>query len=271
MAATAAFGDLSSSSEQKFIPRNVFGDVTASCSHGQHVNFGGFKLDYSLPLDFKLWPASMGPLGKDTNKWSTVAASPTIKGGKLTSIAYCQGGAEPTVVRKRKIVLESAANDAFQNVSVTCPKGRNVIGGGWAARTSNPLNFDPENSQNRLNIMGLQRTSSRTWQVTVVNQTTKSHAVTAIALCGKGAAPKTSVATERVPLYATKTATATCPGDSEVVFGGFRGDFDNLSGRNDFILSFYRSSKKAITVRGAQNGIPPNDKAGKLQAFAYCR
>ncbi len=267
-----ASGAFSVSDEQKFIPYKVFGDVTASCGHGQHVNFGGFKTEYNaVPFDIKLWPASMGPLGKDTNKWSTVAASPTSKGGKLTSIAYCQGGAEPTVVRKRKVVLESAANDALQNVSVTCPKGKNVIGGGWSARTSTPLYYDYENSQPYLDIMALQRTSARTWQVSVVNQTTKSHPVTAIALCGKGAAPKASVATEHVPLYTTKTATATCPGKSNLVFGGFRSDFDNLSGRNAFILGFYRSSEKAITVRGGQNGIPPNNKAAKLQAFAYCR
>ena len=80
--------------------------------------------------------------------------------------------------------------------------------------------------------------------------------MTAIALCGKGAAPKTSVATVKFPASGSstmKTATATCPGKTEVVFGGFRGDFDDLSGRNAFIFSFYRSSKKAISVRGGQN------------------
>ena len=196
----AALGAFSSSSEQKFIPYNVFGDVTASCPHNQHVNFGGFKTDTAVHVDAKLlWPASMGPVGKDTNKWSTVAASPSTKGGKLTSIAYCKAGAEPTVVRRRKIVLQSAANDALPNVSATCPQGKNVIGGGWSARTASPSTTTTEDSQPYVDIMALQRTSARTWQVSVVNDTAKQHAVTAIALCGKGAAPKTSVATEMFP------------------------------------------------------------------------
>ncbi|MGZ8667432.1 MAG: hypothetical protein ACXWZM_10030, partial [Solirubrobacterales bacterium] len=274
LGAGAALGALSENSEQKFIPYNVFGDVTASCGHRKHVAFGGFKTDTIVPFQAKqnLWPASMGPVGRDTNKWSTVAASPSIGGGKLTSIAYCKAGNEPKVVRKRKIVLQSAANDELRKVSVTCPPGKNVIGGGWAARTASPLYFT-DDSQPYLNIMGLQRTSNRTWQVSVVNQRPKQHAVTAIALCGKGAAPKTSVATVNFPSRSStmKTATATCPGKTEVVFGGFKGDFDSLSGRNAFIFSFYRSSKKAISVRGGQNYVFGNTQTPKLQAIAYCR
>jgi hypothetical protein len=273
--AGAALGAFSENDEQKFIPYNTFGTVTASCPHGQHVNFGGFKTDTIVPFQSKqnLWPASMGAGGKDTNKWSTVAASPSIGGGKLTSIAYCRGGAEPKVVTKKKIVLQSAANDELRKVSVTCPPGKNVIGGGWSARTASPLYFN-DDSQPYLDIMGLERTSNRTWQVSVVNQRPKQHAVTAIALCGKGAAPKTSVDTVKFPASGSstmKTATATCPGKTEVVFGGFRGDFGSLSGKNAFIFSFYRSSKKAISVRGGQNYVFGNTQVPKLQAIAYCR
>ncbi len=271
--AGAALGAFSSSSEQKHIPYNVFGEVTASCPHNQHVNFGGFKTDTAFTYDAKglLWPATMGPVGSKVNKWSTVAAAPSTKGGKLTSIAYCKAGAKPTVVRRKRIVLPSAANDEFRNVSATCPQGKNVIGGGWSARTASPL-YHSDDAQPYVEIMGLRRTSNRTWQVSIVNDTAKQHAVTAIALCGSGAAPKTSVATEMVPAnFGVKTATATCPGGSEAVFGGFKGDFDDLSGRNAFIFGFFRSSKKAISVRAGQNYIPPNGRAAKLQAFAYCR
>jgi hypothetical protein len=212
----------------------------------------------------------MGPEGKDTNKWTAVAASPGLQGGKLDSIAYCKAGKEPKIVRKTKLVLQSAANDTFRSVTATCPQGTNVIGGGWSARTSDPK-YGP-NGQPRVDIMALKRTSNRTWQVSVVNYLDTQQKVTAIALCGKGTAPKTSVATEMVPALAgMKTATATCPGKSEVVFGGFQGTYDDLSGRNAFVFSFYRSSKDAISVRGGQNYIPPNNKASKLQAFAYCR
>jgi len=270
--ASVALGALSQNEEQKFLPYNVFGDVTASCPHKQHIAFGGFKTDTKVgfgtpnPL---LFPASMGPIGKDTNKWSTVAASPAFSGGKLSSIAYCKGGDEPKVVRATKIVLQSAANDEYRKVQVSCPKGRNVIGGGWAARASSPL-YGPA-GQPRIDIMGLRRTSNRTWEVSVINATTSGQvAVTAIALCGKASAPKSATATEMVPAFnGTKDATATCPKGTEVAFGGFQGDYDDLSGRNAFILSFYRSSKRAITVHGGQNYLG-GTAASKLQAFAYC-
>jgi hypothetical protein len=270
--ASVALGALSQNEEQKFLPYNVFGDVTASCPHKQHIAFGGFKTDTKVgfgtpnPL---LFPASMSPIGNDTNKWSTVAASPALSGGKLSSIAYCQAGDEPKVVRVRKIVLPSAANDEYRTVSATCPQGRNVIGGGWAARASSPI-YGSE-GQPRVDIMGLKRTSNRTWEVSVVNAKPTQQAVTAIALCGKAKAPKTVTASENIPaLNGTKNVTATCPKGTEVAFGGFQGDYDRLSGRNAFIFSFFRSSKRAITVRGGQNYVATNDKASKLQAFAYC-
>ncbi len=267
----SALGAFTVNDEQKFLPYNVFGNVTASCPHNQHIGFGGFKTDTKVNFggDHLLWPASMGPVGNDTNKWSTVAASPSLGGGRLNSIAYCKAGKEPKVVKRTKLVLQSASNDEYRRVEATCPQGTSLIGGGWSARAPSPLYGS--DGQPRVDIMGLQRTSNRTWQVSVVNYRTTKQSVTAIAICGKGSAPKTSVATEMIPVHTSKTATATCPGNSEVVFGGFQGDYDNFSGRNAFIFSFYRSSKRAISVRGGENGVAGLNKASKLQAFAYCR
>ncbi len=96
----SALGAFTVNDEQKFLPYNVFGNVTASCPHNQHIGFGGFKTDTKVNFggDHLLWPASMGPVGNDTNKWSTVAASPSLGGGRLNSIAYCKAGKEPKVV-----------------------------------------------------------------------------------------------------------------------------------------------------------------------------
>jgi hypothetical protein len=168
-------------------------------------------------------------------------------------------------VRKKKIVLPSAANDEFRKVSVTCPAGKNVIGGGWAAQTSTL------SDQHKVDIMGLQRTSPRTWQVSIENATGKQQAVTAIALCGQESAPKTVTATQHIPANnATKTATATCPTGTVAVFGGFRGDYESLSGRNAFIFSFKLASKRAISVLGGQNYVSGNTQSSTLKAFAYC-
>ena len=60
--------------------------------------------------------------------------------------------------------------------------------------------------------------------------------------------------------------------------GKDRGRLRRLQGRlrlplrsNAFIFSFYRSSKKAISVRGGQNYVFGNTQVPKLQAIAYCR
>ncbi len=264
----AALGAFTEDKDTRVIAYNTYGDATARCPGDKHVNFGGFKLDTQVPFGSGgyTWPASMAPKGSDTDKWSVAAEASSANGGKVTSFAYCKGGSEPKVVRHKQIVLPSAANDEFRNVKVSCPAGKHVIGGGWAAQTSTL------STQRYLEIMGLKRTSDDTWQVSVENATGVQQGVTAIALCGKGSAPKTVTATENLPaLNGSKTVTATCPTGKEAVFGGFKGDYDSLSGRNAFIFSFYLSSKREITVHGGQNSVAGNHAASKLQAIAYCR
>jgi hypothetical protein len=263
-----AMGAFSEDSATRTIPYDKYVDATANCGRDKHVNFGGFNVYTGIPLgvDNYTWPASMGPKGSDTDKWSVSAESSGLNGGKVTSYAYCKGGKEPKVVRHKQIVLPSAANDEFRRVRVSCPDGRIVIGGGWAAQSDTAI------SQHYLDIMGLQATSKDTWQVSVVNYTGTQKGVTAIALCGKGSAPKEVKATQRVPaLNGKKTVRATCSSGKDVVFGGFQGDYDNLSGRNAFIFSFSLTSDREITVKGGQNYVFGNNQSSKLTAIAYCR
>lgn len=264
-----ALGAFSKDSETRTIPYDKYVDATAKCGRDKHVNFGGFNVytEVSLggPKNYT-WPASMGPKGSDTDKWSVSAEASGSQGGKVTSYAYCKGGKEPKVVRHKQIVLPSAANDEFRKVRVSCPDGRIVIGGGWAAQTATA------STQHYVDIMGLQATSKDTWQVSVVNYTGTQQGVTAIALCGKGSAPKEVKATQQVPyLNVNKTVRATCPSGKDVVFGGFQGDYDNLSGRNAFIFSFSLTSDREITVKGGQNYVFGNNQSSKLTAIAYCR
>lgn len=264
----AALGAFTEARDTTVIPYDKYADATARCSGDKHVNFGGFKVDTKVPLGSGgyTWPASMGPKGSDTDKWSVAAEASSANGGKVTSFAYCKGGREPKVVRHKQIVLPSAANDEFRNVRVSCPEGKIVIGGGWAAQTSTA------STQHYLNIMGLQRTSKDTWQVSVVNYTGTQQGVTAIALCGGGRAPQEVAATQHVPaLNGSKTVTATCPSGKGAVLGGFQGDYDNFSGRNAFIFNFYLSAKREITVQGGQNYVFGNHTASTLTAIAYCR
>jgi hypothetical protein len=264
-----AFAGLKGVQDSKPIPYNTAQDATATCPAKEHVRFGGFKIDTTVPLGGPsgyTWLESMGPKGSDTDKWSVSAEnSGAAKDGKVTSYGYCSKGAEPKVVRKSDIVLPSAANDEFRDVTAKCPGKLNVVGGGWAAKT-------PELSkQHYLDIMGLQRTNARTWQVSVVNDTGVQQKVTSIALCGKQKAPKTSTDTEHIPaLNGKKDAVATCPKGTEALFGGFQGDYDSFSGRNAFVFTFTRQGDDAIKVHGGQNYISGNTESASLKAFAYC-
>ncbi|HEY7151451.1 MAG TPA: hypothetical protein VH391_07195 [Solirubrobacterales bacterium] len=263
-----ATGKFTKDSETRVIPYDKYVEATGKCGE-KHVNFGGFNVHTEVPLGGPknyTWPASMGPKGGDTDKWSVSAEASWSDGGKVSSYAYCKGGKEPKVVRNTKIVLPSAGNDEYRNVQVSCPAGRIVIGGGWAAQASTAA------KQHYVDIMGLQATSKDTWQVSVVNYTGGQQRVTAIALCGKGGAPKEVKATQRVPpLNTNKTVRATCPSGKDVVFGGFQGDYDNFSGRNAFIFSFSLTSDREITVKGGQNLVSGNNQSSKLTAIAYCR
>lgn len=196
----AALGAFSKDSETRVIPYDKYVDATAKCGRDKRVNFGGFNVHMEVPLGGPTnytWPASMGPKGSDTDKWSVSAEASGTSGGKVTSYAYCKAGKEPKVVRRKQVVLPSAANDEYRKVRVSCPEGRIVIGGGWAAQTSTAA------TQHYLDIMGLQATSKDTWQVSVVNYTGAQQGVTAIALCGKGSAPKAVTATQKVPPLST--------------------------------------------------------------------
>lgn len=270
-----AFGGLSSDIDNKPIPYNTSQTATAKCPANQHVAFGGFKIDTTVGHNHGgfggangyTWLEGMGPKGGDTDQWTVTAEnSGSDHDGKVTSYGYCRKGAKPKVVKENAIVLPSAANDQFRNVKAKCPDGKNVIGGGWSAKTATL------STQHYLDIMGLQRTADDTWQVSVVNDTGEQQKVTAIAVCGKGKAPKMSTDTEHIPaVNVTKTAVATCPEGTNAMFGGFRGDSDSLSGRNAFAFSFSLQGDDAIAVHGGQNYVGDNHEASSLTAFAYCK
>jgi hypothetical protein len=269
LALAVALANFSQDSNTKNVPYNVKVDANAKCHGDKHVNFGGFKTNtkgdslYSGPI---VWPGAMAPKGSDTDKLSVEGSSNSVNGGRLTAIAYCKGGGEPKIKKKTDIVLPSAANDDLRQVKAKCPSDKYVIGGGWSAEAT------AANQQQKLAIMGLERTTNRTWQVSVTNDTGAQQAVTAIALCGNTRSPTEKETTVDVHETDDATATAQCPQGKEVVFGGFRGDFHLLSGINAFVFKFFLAGDDEIKVYGAHNFVGPNDDdVSDLTAIAYCK
>ncbi len=275
LGAMDALGAFTTETDTRTASPNTVADPLASCDNGQHVHFGGFKTDNGDdnnpngdPGEPRVWPAAMAPKGSDTNKLSVAGAEqmPSMT-GHITAIAYCKGGAKPVIKRNTDLVLPSANNDELRKVKVSCPNGKRVIGGGWSAIAGNP------SEQGALALMGLQRISNSTWQVTVTNDTGGQFAVTAVALCGKQPSPKVADVAKTVNEGTSATATAKCPQGTSVVFGGFKGQFvyDYLESVAVFTWDFWRSSPREISVTATNPHVgsyPYN--SGKVHAIAYC-
>lgn len=260
-----ALGAFTTEQSQKVVPYNVFTDVTAACQHGQHLAFGGFKTNtkVSFGTGADVWLASAAPNSSAT-KWTVDGSNVTVVDeGKITSLAYCEKGTAPKVVSAKHIILPSA-NEVPQKTSVSCPGGMVVVGGGWAAKATTPK------GQNVIDIMGLQRTTKSTWQVSVINDSGAQTPVTAYALCRKEKAPVAVSVHKDVHSSATATATATCPKGKSVIFGGMQGMVDGNSGANAYPFAFYLATARSIAVTAGENGVAPYDQVGTVTAIAYC-
>jgi hypothetical protein len=269
LAVAVAFAGFTQDSDTRAVPYNTTADANANCGR-KHVNFGGFKADTpsrTFVTDQRLWPSAMAPNGNDTDKWSAVASNDSFKEGRITSIAYCKGGAEPKVKRKTEIILPSAANNEARTAEVACPGDKYVIGGGWSARTGDPL------AQDQLGLMGLERTANgHNWKVSVYNATGAQQRLTAIALCANRRTPTTKKTTVDVHEGDDATATAECPRGKEVVFGGLRAAYNILSGKNNFVRKFFLAGDDQIKVYGFHNTVAPGfNDVSYLTAIAYCR
>jgi hypothetical protein len=178
----------------------TFGSSTATCPSGQHVLFGGFKNGLA------------GMRRTANNRWTVygVNFTPPPAGSApigLYSMAYCGYG--PVASKATSTVVVRDRSSVYQSGSATarCPAGTVVVAGGFATTPDVAVI-----------VTALERVAADLWRVAAYLGTGTSTALTAIAYCGPGPAPK--LVSRTMKNYVSGPVPATCPTGKRLVFGG---------------------------------------------------
>jgi len=220
----------------------AFGSSTATCPTGQHVLFGGFE------------NAATGMRRTANDRWTTYSfmignpgqPNPPLS---LYSMAYCGYG---PVASKATSTVEIRYRSGRPSGSATarCPAGTVVVAGGFA---TSPHSY--------VVVTGLERVAADLWRVSAYPVLSTTHtALTSIAYCGPGPAPKLVSRTIKTRAY-NSFVRATCPAGRQLVFGGaiVTGPFD------PFLQTLRARTQSTWAVTGYAG------QEGKLTALAYCR
>jgi len=214
----------------------VFGSSTATCPKGQIVLFGGF---------------SNGVAGMRRTASNQLTVDGYNLGGPplwLSAFAYCGRGTPPTKATNTIKV------STFGTATATCPAGRVVVAGGFAASPHSVI------AVTRLERVGVNRL-----RVTAYLRygLTKHTLLTAIAYCGKGPAPKLVSHTETLPKSGGNSQ-ATCPAGTKLTFGGV---IAKGSGYHPLVFGMVAVGQDTWRVRDSTDKRAPST----LTSLAYCR
>jgi hypothetical protein len=188
-------------SEQISIPANTTENKTIVCPAGSVVVSGG----YSHQADIRVWQSM-----KSENGWHITATNSHTGPRNLTITATClfnSNGTSNSVYEEK-----SAVPNGLTQISVNCPSGSLVTGGGWSI-------------ENNLGLIVFQSTKSGNgWQVDLYNPTDKSPDITVYAICLNGVSGSTfqnESIKNKVPPNSTASAQKDCPMGSFVTGGGY--------------------------------------------------
>jgi hypothetical protein len=213
-----------------------FGSAAATCPHGQIVLFGGFTY-------------GVAGMHRTANNQFTVDGF-NLRGGPLTvtSFAYCGYGAVPTKATKT-IAISSAGT-----VTATCPPGKVVLAGGFAASRHTVL------AVTRLQRIGVNRLLVSAYLRYGIS---KHGLLTAIAYCGAGPAPQLVSRTQSFSKDGGNVD-ATCPAGKTLTFGGV---IARASGYPPLVFSMAAVSQGTWRARVSTDARVPST----LTSLAYCR
>jgi hypothetical protein len=188
--------------EQVNIPANATQDRTVTCPSGSIVTSGGFSHQSGI----RVWHST-----KEGNGWRIFATNTQGSARTLTVTATClfnTGGSSTMNTGQQNI----AAND-FTRLTVTCPAGSLVTGGGWNIGTTTTA----------LNVYQSNRLDNG-WQIYVNNPTSDTPQVSVHVICMSGASGSTSQEVNPdnvVPANSTASAEKFCPAGRFVTGGGY--------------------------------------------------
>ncbi|NLN69488.1 MAG: hypothetical protein GX142_01685 [Chloroflexi bacterium] len=225
--------------EQISIPSQSTGFKTLTCPSGSMVVSGGFSHDSGIYV----WQSI-----KSDNGWRITATNSHTKTRKLTITATClfnSNGTSSAAIQEKP----AKAND-LTKITVSCPSGSLITGGGWAVENNTPITVTNSSK------------SENGWQIEIFNSTSKLPKVTAYAICMSGVPGATyqmENAKNDVPPNSTAGANKICPSESNLTGGGFSIDRE---------LVLYHS---AIDGDGWINFVSnPTGEEKRLDTFAIC-
>jgi len=235
--ALPAFAYASRSAHTVTIPggnKNAFRSSTAKCPSGQHVLFGGFRNGVA------------GMRKTATDRWTVDGFNLGGDPLDMTSYAYCAKGPDSATKKTHTVPIRSAAT-----ARARCPTGTVLVGAGFATRDKTVL------AVTRVERIGTDQVSVSAYLRFGI---TKSSALTAIAYCGPGPAPKLASRTVTVSKRGGR-ARAKCPRGTTLVFGGVTATHSTSA--MPLVLLMQATDKATWDVA--------DTTAGKLTALAYCR
>ncbi len=192
------------------------------------------------------------------NKWTVYGLNDApLTGSRLTSVAYCDHGAIPTVAQQTVTLPGGKLASAI----ATCPAGSVVVGAGYNSAAA-PGHLEI--------LVRLGLLSPRQLVVSMGNFRPVATKLTAIAYCGHGAAPTEAAAALTLGAHEGGTVRVSCPSGTSIVFGGVVANSPGTS-RSSFADLAPFSWSAASTKQWVVTGFNAGNLAGTLFAIAYCR
>jgi hypothetical protein len=224
------------------IATTAFGSSTATCPTGQHVLFGGFD------------GGEAGMRRTANDRWTVDTFNlpvPDVSPSSISvsSMAYCGYGPVASKATSTVEIRYRSPSPASGAATARCPAGTVVVAGGFAS-TPHSVVF----------ATGLERVAADLWRVSARLLFGTHTALTSIAYCGPGPAPK--LVSRTIKTIIGGTARATCPVGTTLAFGG---GVTKASGSNFTFLRTLRADTRSTWSVGGYTG------GGKLTALAYCR
>jgi hypothetical protein len=209
--------------------------ATAQCKQRAKAVAGG----HQLSDDVQDYVAGSYPTGK--RGWTAGGLRPTSQIGdeELTTFVRCLKGAKV----RTKNATATLPDDAAASLTVKCPKGSKVSGGGVAVSPDDPYNIaEPAGSY---------PSGKREW--TAVGEAYDPNVeLTAFAKCLKGAKiTRRSESLDMPDDGDTHRVTATCPKKTKAVGGGI----ELSEPYDDYDQGSYPSGKRGWTAAGYDSGI----------------
>jgi len=223
----------------------TFGSSTATCPAGQHVLFGGFD------------GGEAGMRRTADNRWTVYSFTVHVPDASasstsVASMVYCGYGPVASKVTSTVEIRYRLSKPATGSATARCPSGTVVVAGGFATTPHSVVLVD-----------ALSRVAPDLWRVSARLMLGTHTALTSIAYCGPGPAPK--LVSRSIRSLLGGTARATCPAGTTLAFGG--GIVEGSSAFDDTSLQTLRAETRSRWSVGGYDGGP----RGKLTALAYCR